>query len=308
MEGHVKPDPDEPKKVATFIASKSTIIVNPVLTQDTTKKRRRAQAADNTLVETDSSLNADTSSGHERKKPKKDTAVRSDKAGFDQISLMSPADKNSKVQEEERESLLQTFKQKINKEAKPSEEIPYAGRTKEGLRPRSPTSVPQPPSTLDRSSLPKLSSILNEEYQKLNAASKTQRRPTSKHARVSSADSTRSDRPAISGAPFRKETKAQPSSAFQNTRLSRSVSIASDSNHSRQSSVSVASVLEKDLGGSEPRKSTRCNSNPVGTDLETPLRTVEPDVKPTTPEQQIKSLRVRTCPHSPYLYLTRWLT
>ena len=287
----MKPDPDEPKKVATFIASESAVMVNPALTKDTTKKRRRAQAADNIPVETDSSLNADTSSRHGRKKPKKDTAMKSDKAVLDPIGLSSPADKSSQAQEEERESLLHSFKQKPNKEAEQRAEISHNRLAKESLRSKSSNSVPKPPSTLDHPSLPKLSSILNEEYRKLNAASKTQRRSNSKHARVSSADSTQSDKSAISGPPVRKETNAQPSS-----------------NESRQSSVSVASVPKKELGGSEPRKSARCNSNPVTTDQGTPLRTVEPGVEPTTLEQQIKFLRVRTCFHSPYLYLTRWLT
>ena len=169
------------------------------------------------------------------------------------------------------------------------EKVPHAGLTKEGLRSRSSDPVPE-----QSTAVPKLSSVLNEEYRKLGAAGNAQRRSKSKHARVSSGSSTRSDQPATSGAPVAQKTRAQPSSASKNARRSRSISISSDSNQSRQSNSPMPSVPEKELNGPESRNSTRRNGNLTGTGLEIPLRTVELDAKPATSEREIKALRVRT--------------
>ena len=314
MERHVKSGPDDPgtgrstdpsdvlhadKNVATFIASRDKVMLNDnaVLTNTFTQKRRRAQADGNTLAETDSGLNIDTSTQQEHKKPKKDTAMKPSKAGLGPVDLTSPADKTSKAQEEERQSLLHTFTKKPNTEAQSIGKLHHAGSTKEGLRPKSSNPVSKPVPALDRSSTPKLSSVLNEEYRKLDAASNA-RRSKSKHARVSSNSSNPSDQPEKSGAPIPKKPRAQPSSPSKNARRSRSTRKSSSSGQSSQSTSSKAFVPEKELDEPEPR-------NLKGIDSDTPLRIVEPDARPATPEQEIKALRVRTCDHFLYLCMTR---
>lgn len=268
-------------------ASKSTSTLNAVLGTNATKKRRRAQPDDSTVAETDPSLNAGNNTHSQRKKSKK-----SDKADLGVLGLSSPAAGYSKSQDEERESLLNTFTQKPNKEAKSGGKTLQAGQTKESRGSGRSDSVPKAPAPLDHS-MPKLSSVLNEEYRKLNAAGNGQRRSKSKHARVSSYSSNQSDQSATSGAPMSEKTRAQPDLTSKNARLSQRTSISSDSDQSRQTGSSKASVVEKELGGPEPSNPTRRNSNLMGTDLETPLRTVEPDAKPATLEQEIKALQVR---------------
>ena len=269
---HVKPDPDESqdegstdKNTVTSKDPKSPNTRNAVLGKNATKKRRRVELDDSTVAETDPSLDDGSNIHSQRKKSK-----RSDKKVDLSVGLSSPAAGNSKSQDEERESLLNTFTQKPSREAKSGAKPLEAGQGKESRRSKGSDSVP------------KLGSVLNEEYRKLNAAGNIQRRSKS---------------------------RAQPNFTSKNADFSQRTSItpASDSGQNSQTGSSKPSVLQKELGGPGPRNSTRRNSNLMGTDLETPLRTVEPDAKPATLEQEIKALQVRACYRFPYLYPTRGL-
>ncbi|KAL8796801.1 MAG: hypothetical protein Q9195_000884 [Heterodermia aff. obscurata] len=306
IEGQVKSDSSKPgaggstepfdvlypdKNVAASKASKNTSASNPVLTKASSKKRRRAEADGNAVVETDSSLNAGTSKHHEPKKNKKETAT-SEKADLNPVGLSFPAAANPKAQENARLTLLHQFKQKPNKGAKPAEDASQAGLAKETLRSRGSDPMPEPPLRLGRSSTPKFGDVIEEDNRKLAAAEKARRRTKPKHARVSSQSPTRRDQSAAtSAAPVPEKTRAQPISKFKKARVSRSTSSSSDPDESSLPDSSIDPVPEKAVRGREPRNSTQ--SSLIGIDRETPLRNVDLDAKDATSEQEIQVLRDR---------------
>ena len=279
----MKSDSDEPSTEPSDIphldrngakskASKNTDTSSAVPAKNATKKRSRVQADSNTPAETDSSLNAGPSTRYQRKKSKK-----LEKANLDVVGLTSPTAGDPKAQEEEREFLLSRFTRGPNKDAKPREKASHADLMKDSLHPRGSDSGPK---------APELISVLNDEYRKRDEARNAQRQSKSKRARASSHSSNQSNQAAISNAHLPRKTRSQRHMTSKNARRSQSTSSSSDS--------STASVLEKELGESQQRTSTRRNRNLISTDLEIPLRTEEPAAKPTKGEQEIKALRVRT--------------